>query len=348
MNQFISLIASDAILHQAYNWLCDARLNSHHNSDVWHLRFHWHSIKTQIQTELLNGTYRFSPCKSYRINSEYIGVWNAQDALVLKAISIVLTTHLSTKLSKDCYHLAGHGGTKACVMKIKNVVHDYNYVCRSDVNSYYASINHKILLKQLTTLIADTKVLLLIQRMLERLDDVNGELFSAHIGITKGNPLSPLLGAIYLKVMDDRIGAYCQRYELKYYRYMDDWLILCKTRNQLRTVVRLMYQILEEVKQTIHPFKTYIGRIKDEGFDFLGYRIASKIINGLSIAWKTWANHRVKLKQLYEQNVTEKRIAEYVKRWLIWVRSGVDIDLMGAVRMFVDGLEAEELYGALI
>ncbi|NRB64954.1 MAG: hypothetical protein HRU40_18350, partial [Saprospiraceae bacterium] len=225
---------------------------------------------------------------------------------------------------------------------------NYHYVCRSDINSYYASINHQILLKQLTSLISNSGVIQLIQHMLERLDDVNGELITAIIGITKGNPLSPLLGAVYLKVMDDRIGSYCQRYDLKYYRYMDDWLILCKASNQLRTVVRLMNQILEEVKQQKHPFKTYIGRIKDEGFDFLGYRIANKIVNGLSIAWKTWANHQAKLKQLYEQNASKECIAGYVKRWLIWVRSGVDIDLMGVVRMFLDGLEAEELYGALI
>ena len=87
---------------------------------MWHLRFHWQDLKTQIQAKLLNGTYQFSPCKSYKINDKCIGVWNAQDALVLKAIAIVITKHLSPKLSKNCYHLAGRGGTKACVMKIKN------------------------------------------------------------------------------------------------------------------------------------------------------------------------------------------------------------------------------------
>ena len=126
--------------------------------------------------------------------------------------------------------------------------------------------------------------------------------------------------------MDDRIGRYCQHHELKYYRYMDDWLILCKTKNQLRTVVRMMNQILEEVKQTRHPFKTYIGRIKAEGFDFLEYRIGIKINNSLGIAWKTWTNHRTKLKQLYEQNSSKECIAGYVKRG--WFRLGVGLILI--------------------
>ena len=345
MSLLLSQIASDDILHEAYRWLCNARKKSHHNNGVWHLRFHWNEIKPQIQTDLLNGTYRFSPCKSYKINGEGIGVWNAQDALVLKAMAIVLTKHLSPNLSKDCYHLSGRGGAKGCVMQIKNEVEHYKYVCRSDVDSYYASINHKILLKQLSTLISESTVLALIKRMLERLDDVNGELFTVVIGLSKGNPLSPLLGGVYLKVMDDRIGSYCQRHDLKYYRFMDDWLILCKTRNQLRTVVRLMNQILEEVKQKKHPFKTYIGRIKEEGFDFLGYRIGNKIINGLTLAWKTWANHQAKLKQLYEQNVSKERIAEYVKRWSIWVRSGVEIDLKAVIEGLSKAHLVDGLYG---
>lgn len=53
--------------------------------------------------------------------------------------------------------------------------------------------------------------------------------------------------------------------------------------------------------QTKHPFKTYIRRLRTTGFDFLGYRIGNRLINGLTIAWMTWANHRDKLNQLYEQ-----------------------------------------------
>lgn len=98
--------------------------------------------------------------------------------------------------------------------------------------------------------------------MLDRLDNVDGELLSVIIGVNKGNPLSPLLGTVYLNVMDDHIGEYCDRHGLRYfqrpqraYKEQDDWLILCKTRNQLRTVVRIMNRVLEQVKQTKYPFK---------------------------------------------------------------------------------------------
>ena len=102
--------------------------------------------------------------------------------------------------------------------------------------------------------------------------------------------------------------------------------------HQLRTVVRLMNRCLVSVKQTKHPFKTYIGKIKESGFDFLGYRIAIKNVNTKGLAWKSWANHFSKIQQLYEQGAKHKRIAEYTKRWLIWVRSGVTVNLQQLVK----------------
>ncbi|MCV6638916.1 hypothetical protein [Candidatus Albibeggiatoa sp. nov. NOAA] len=73
---------------------------------------------------------------------------------------------------------------------------------------------------------------------------------------------------------------------------------------------------------TKHPYKTYIGRMKFTDFDFLGYRIGNRLHKGLDIAWKTWANHQGKLRQLYEQGVSETDIGQYVERWQRWVRSG--------------------------
>jgi hypothetical protein len=37
-----------------------------------------------------------------------------------------------------------------------------------------------------------------------------------------------------------------------------------------------------------HPFKTYIGRIKDEGFNFLGYRLDDKKVRKFGVVVKQW------------------------------------------------------------
>ena len=335
----IEEIASSANLDAAYAWLCKARREAHDNNDVWHLRFHWKTYKPHIKQQLLNGTYCFKGCTSYKVNGQYVSLWAAEDALVLKALSLVFTQKLSPQLAKECYHIAGNGGSKTCVTRIKQQVNHYKFVCRSDVDSYYATINHRVLLGVLGRFVKDQKVLSLIRKMLTRVDDVNGVLHVANKGITKGNPLSPLLGALYLYQMDSELGAYCRQRGLVYARFMDDWVVLCKTRYQLRDVVRIMNKNLQAVQQTKHPFKTYIGKMKALGFDFLGYRIEPNH-EPLKMAWKTWANYQDKLLQLYEQNTCTTAIATYVKHWIIWAKSGVPINLEHVIRVAKQKLES--------
>ncbi|MBJ7540071.1 hypothetical protein [Marinomonas transparens] len=106
-----------------------------------------------------------------------------------------------------------------------------------------------------------------------------------------------------------------------------------------------MNQCLDAVKQTKHPFKTYIGKIKDSGFDFLGYRITAQIKEKVTLAWKTIANHIDKLQQLYEQGATQQRIAEYVKHWLQWARSGVEIELSKVIEQSLNSELAKRVLG---
>jgi hypothetical protein len=127
-------------------------------------------------------------------------------------------------------------------------VKDYTFVCRSDVDFYCAIVSHGIFLKQLTSLIDYEQVVMLLARMLDRLDYLDGDFLTVEVGITKGNPLSPLLGTMYLKNMNAVLGDYCVKYNLFYCRApaavfnkeLDDWVMLCRTRQQLRTLVRLM------------------------------------------------------------------------------------------------------------
>ena len=78
--------------------------------------------------------------------------------------------------------------------------------------------------------------------------------------------------------------------------------------------------MMADLRVEQHPDKTFIGRIA-RGFDFLGYWFTTE---GLGIASKTVERFAERVSQLYEQGAGENRIAEYVRRWGRWVRSGVD------------------------
>lgn len=261
-SELIRKIASDSVIDSAYDWLCDRRKEYPHNDDIWDLRFRWAEIKPSLQKTLLAGEYTFSPQVKIRMQDRTIELWSAQDALVLRAMAIVLGEHLAPVLSRNCYHLKGHGGAKAAV--------------------------RATLLKQ---------------------------------GISRGCPLSPLMGAIYLKRLDDHM----KETGLFYARFMDDWVVIAPTRWKLREAVRIVNETLNCLRVEKHPAKTFIGKV-DRGFDFLGYFLKPGMLN---VAISTLKRFAQRISRLYEQGAVSVRVWEYVRNWLKWVSAGLPDVLFG-------------------
>jgi hypothetical protein len=312
----ISVVASDDTLDKAYHWLCKARLKYSPNSDVWDLRFHWKREKFIIQQQLLTGRYTLSSMIRLEIDGEVKTFWGARDALVLKAIALVLGDEVTPHLSERCWHLRGRG-LKAAVRTTQESIPEYKFVFRSDVDSYYASIDHDTLLDLCSEFVTDPIVLNLIVQSMKRTETMGGLFWEFNVGIPMGSPLSPILSAVALLPLDralTRAGCF-------YARYVDDWIVLTKTRAQLRKMVRITNLVLAKLKQTKHPDKTFIGRIA-KGFDFLGYHF-----NGLALRPAKITIQRAfdKILQLYERKASpnQERLAGYLRRWNIWVRAGL-------------------------
>ena len=233
----INEIATDGILEQAYQWICKSSNNVGHNNSVWDLRFNWEKIKEQLKNALLNNTYQLSPLRRYSIAEQTIDCWDAQDAVVLKAIAIVVAQVLEIDMPSCCTHIKGHGGSKKTVSEIQDKLKNYKFVYKSDVQSYYKSIDHKILLKQLKEKISDKVVLRLIYEYCNRLVWIDGEYDLINRGIALGCPLSPLFGAWFLREMDLAL----RKQNVYYVRFMDDWVMLAKTLNHLEPVPKLYY-----------------------------------------------------------------------------------------------------------
>ena len=202
--QLIEQVASDEVIEQAFLWLCLKRKEHSHNNDVWNLRRNWQAVKPDLQKQLLDGTYRFSPQQEIRFENETIELWASLDALVLKAVTLVLTRHLKPHISNQCVHVKGNGGGKEAVRQITRQLKENSFVFRSDVKSYYASIDHHVLMEQLHSHINDARVITLIWDYLNRTVQFGGLYRDIKRGISLGCPLSPLIGALYLKLMDDR------------------------------------------------------------------------------------------------------------------------------------------------
>lgn len=120
----IERVTSDEVIERALEWLCERRQHYHYNNDVWQLRRWWAEKKPQIVAQLLAGNYRFREQRRVMAQGEVKEIWAAQDALVLKALAIVLHEVLQPHLSPRCFHLAGTGGLKAAVREVNAHLHE--------------------------------------------------------------------------------------------------------------------------------------------------------------------------------------------------------------------------------
>jgi hypothetical protein len=267
------------VLDTAYDWLCRRRRAYPADADVWSFRQAWAREKDKLKAALAAGRFRFGLLTRITLaDGEEVDLWSARDALVLKALAMVLASHLP--VSRSCTHVKGHGGAKAAVRQVMAKLADNRFVLKTDVRSYYASIDHFLLLGQLAGYVKDRHVLNLLGQYLRRSSERGGEFWDYEKGISLGCPLSPLIGAFFLNALDERI----EKSGLFYVRFMDDILVLSPTRWKLRKTVKAVNEVLGSLRMEKHPDKTFIGRI-EKGFDFLGYHFNPA---GLTVAHETF------------------------------------------------------------
>ena len=314
----LQTLTSEAVLEEAYAWLCRQRKGWPDSADVWDFRRHWRTEKARLQNELRSGTYQLGLLSRATLaNGEEVDLWSARDALVMKALTLMLQPMLP--LSVRCTHLKGHGGLKGTVRQVRGQLGSHPYVFKTDVQSYYASINHHQLLDVLTPHISDTNILSLVGQYLKRRAERGGLVWEYRQGIPLGCPLSPLLGAVLLTTLDDQMT----QESVSYVRYMDDILVMATTRWKLKQAIRQVKEGLAQLGLTTHPDKTWVGRAK-QGFDFLGYHLSR---DEVTVAKATVERCVTRIRRLYEQEWRRPSrpspLGVYVSRWWRWAEGGL-------------------------
>jgi len=99
----LQTLTSEAVREEAYAWLCRQRKSWPDSADVWDFRRLWITEKARLQRELNNGTYQIGLLSRTTLpNGEEVDLWSARDALIMKALTIVLQPVLPVSLR--CTH----------------------------------------------------------------------------------------------------------------------------------------------------------------------------------------------------------------------------------------------------
>ncbi len=145
--------------------------------------------------------------------------------------------------------------------KMKKSYREY-YILKMDVRKFFNSIDKKILYKILNKRIKDKKLLWLIRQILS----AQGR----DKGIEIGNYTSQTFANIYLNELDQYATKTLKLN--RYYRFMDDIVILVRTKEEAKEAWKKIEQFLKEELALELNDKTNIFKSK-QGVNFCGYKI---------------------------------------------------------------------------
>jgi RNA-directed DNA polymerase len=90
--------------------------------------------------------------------------------------------------SECCTHVKGHGGAKAALRRAVQHLPGNRFVLRTNVKSYYASVDHFLLLEQLADYVEARAVLKLFWQYMRRSLERGGVFWDVQKGISLGCP----------------------------------------------------------------------------------------------------------------------------------------------------------------
>jgi RNA-directed DNA polymerase len=160
-------------------------------------------------------------------------------------------------------------GGKDALRRVDGLVKaGYKYTVDVDLKSYFDTIPHDLLIKELRKYVADNQVIGLVEKFLQAEIVDEKDRWIPQTGVPQGAIISPLLSNLYLNDLDHFMAG--QGYQMT--RYADDLVIQCRTREEAESALALVSDWITERGLLLHPTKTKIVHVDEEGFEFLGYR----------------------------------------------------------------------------
>ncbi|MBK8809440.1 MAG: CRISPR-associated endonuclease Cas1 [Acidobacteria bacterium] len=225
----------------------------------------------RLSNDLIGGAYLPLPLLRFAIpkksgGERVLNVAAVRDRIAQHAVIAHVEPLFEAEFENCSYGYRRGRSVKQALAQIKFLRDSgYTWVVEADIESYFDSVDHALLLKTVTELIADEKILNLISSWIAARIYDGKKLFTVDRGLPQGQPVSPYLANLFLDSFDEEISAGGR----KLVRFADDFLILCKSKPKAQSALKLTRQILAGLKLSVNEGKTRVTNFA-EGFRYLG------------------------------------------------------------------------------
>jgi group II intron reverse transcriptase/maturase len=247
-----------------------------------------------------------------------LGIPTVRDRVVQQATKIVIEPIFEANFLDCSYGYRPKRSAAQAVLAVKEALVRNWWVLDADIEGFFDSVDHEILMGLLMRRISDRKVLKLIDQWLRSGVVIEGRRQTTPCGVPQGGVISPLLANIYLHTLDrwwqDRHTGLGQLH-----RYCDDFVVICKRCDAAKRAQGLIAGFLRRLKLDLHPAKTHVVGMDRGGFDFLGFhfhKLPSKRTGRLvPYAWpsqKAMAAVRAKIREQTERTRLRVDLSELI------------------------------------
>lgn len=283
----------------------------------------------ELQSELLFHTYQPKPLKTFILRdpkTRKICVSDFRDRVIHHALCNIIEPIFERTFIYDSHANRKGKGTLKAIKRFdffKRKVSKNNiktcFILKADVKHYFQEVNHEILLKIIKKKIKDKKVLWLIQTLLTNHPRERERENEKPKGMPLGNLTSQFFANVYLDKLDQFVK---HKLRVKYYiRYVDDFVILHKSKKKLREYKTEIEGFLQKtLALQLHPDKSRILPLH-QGTEFLGLKIFPyhKLLKK-----KNWRKFRKRFQLLclrYDTGLVDyDKIYDFLEGWCAYAK----------------------------
>ncbi len=227
----------------------------------------------ELAEALRAGTYSPAPYRILDIpkkkgGSRRLLIPAISDRIVHTALAQVLTPILDPQFEESSFAYRPGRSVKQAVQAIERWRDaGFQHVIEADIVGFFDAIEHDRLLGKLEAALTGysggVEIVSLVATVLHHQSEQTGVIGR---GVAQGSPLSPLLANLYLDALDEELSGK----GVRLVRFADDFVILCKKRNDAYKALEEATDALETHGLELHQDGTRIVDF-DRGFSFLGH-----------------------------------------------------------------------------